>query len=277
MRKLGWTTMLAVAALAAALFAASPAPSAPGDLADLSVTKTDSPDPISVGGALTYTITVTNLGPQEATDVVLDDRLPAQSDLVSATPSVGKCEEKGTHVRCELGKLAKDATATVTIVVRPTKTGTIDNTATVDSAETDPVPVNDSATASTRVTAASTCRGVPATIVGTPGSDRLFGTGRPDVIAALGGGDAVFAEGGRDLVCAGGGNDRVLAGSAADRVFGGTGADRLLGRGGPDLLAGNPGRDVLKGNAGGDRLRGGSGFDRCLGGAGFDRVRSCER
>jgi uncharacterized repeat protein (TIGR01451 family) len=276
MRRLGWSTMLAVAAFAAALLVAPVAPSAPGDIADLSVTKTDSPDPVTVGGALTYTIVVTNLGPQEATNVVLDDRMPAQSDFVSATTTVGKCDEKGTRVSCDLGNLAKDATATVTIVVRPTKVGTIDNTASVDSVETDPVPVNDSATASTRVTAASTCRGIPATIVGTPGSDRLIGTGRPDVIAALGGGDTVLAEAGRDLVCSGGGNDRVVAGPAADRVFGGAGADRLLGRGGPDLLSGNPGRDVLKGNAGGDRLRGGSGFDRCVGGAGFDPERGCE-
>lgn len=269
--------MLAVAAFVAALLVASPAPSAPGDIADLSVTKTDSPDPVTVGGALTYTVVVGNTGPQEATNVVLNDRMPPHSDLVSATATTGKCEDKGTRVTCELGKLAKDATATVTIVVRPTKTGTIDNTASVDSVETDPVSINDTATASTRVTAASTCRGIPATIVGTPGSDRLVGTGRPDVIAGLGGGDTVIGKAGRDLICSGGGNDRVVAGSAADRVFGGRGADRLLGRGGPDLLAGNPGRDVLKGNAGRDRLRGGAGFDRCIGGRGFDRERACER
>jgi uncharacterized repeat protein (TIGR01451 family) len=277
MRKLGWSTVLALAAFAAALLVASPAPSAPGDVADLAVTKTDSPDPVTVGSALTYTVTVANVGPQEATSVVLQDRLPPQSVLVSATATAGSCDDKGTRLTCELGKLAKDASATVTIVVRPTKTGTIDNTATVDSVETDPVTVNDTATASTRVTAASTCRGVPATIVGTEGSDRLIGTGNPDVIAGLGGGDTVLGRSGRDLVCSGGGNDRVVAGSAADRVFGGAGADRLLGRGGPDLLAGNPGRDVLRGEAGGDRLRGGAGFDRCIGGAGFDLQRACER
>lgn len=277
MRKLGWSTMLALAALAAALLVAPTAPSAPGDIADLSVTKSDSPDPVTVGSELTYTVVVTNNGPQEATNVFLSDRLPSHSDFVSATAPGARCEPKGNNVSCNLGNLAKDATATVTIVVRPTKVGTIDNTAAVDSVETDPVPVNDSATASTRVTEAATCRGFPATIVGTPGSDQLAGTGGPDVIAGLGGGDNVIAGSGRDLVCSGGGNDRVDAGAAADRVFGAAGSDRLLGRGGPDLLAGNPGRDVLKGNAGGDRLRGGAGFDRCVGGAGFDPERGCER
>jgi uncharacterized repeat protein (TIGR01451 family) len=278
MRKLGWSTTLALAAFAAALLVAPIAPSAPNDVADLSVTKTGSPDPVSVGATLTYTILVANNGPQEATNVFLSDRLPAHADLVSASAGSARCEPRGNNVSCALGSLAKDATATVTIVVRPTKAGTIDNTASVDSVETDPAPVNDSATVSTRVTEAATCRGIPAMIVGTPGSDRLVGSGGLDVIAGLGGGDVVIAEAGHDLICAGGGNDRVDAGAAADRVFGGTGADRLLGRGGPDLLAGNPGRDVLTGNAGGDRLRGGAGFDRCSGGPGFDRdERGCER
>jgi uncharacterized repeat protein (TIGR01451 family) len=275
MGKLGWSTILAVAAFGATLLVASPAPSAPGDIADLSVTKTDSPDPVAVGAALTYTITVTNKGPQEATGVSLEDRIPVQSDFIIATATAGTCEEKGRRVTCQLGSLARDATATVTIQVRPTKTGTIDNTASVDSVETDPVAINDTATAATRVTPASTCRGLPATITGTPGADRLVGTGGPDVIAGLGGGDRVIGMAGRDLICSGGGNDRVTGGSAADRVFGGLGADRLLGRGGPDLLAGNPGRDVLKGNAGSDRLRGGAGLDRCIGGGGLDRSRSC--
>ncbi len=278
MRKLGWSTMLSLAALAAALMVAPAAQTAPGDVADLSVTKSDSPDPARVGATLTYTVVVANNGPQEATNVFLSDRLPSHSDFVSATATGGaRCEARGNNVSCNLGNLAKDATATVTIVVRPTKVGTIDNTASVDSVETDPLATNDSVTVETTVTAASTCRGIPATIVGTPGADRLVGTGGPDVIAGLGGGDNVLAFSGRDLICSGGGNDRIVAGSALDRVFGGGGADRLLGGGGPDLLAGNPGPDVLRGDGGGDRLRGGGGFDRCNGGAGFDPERGCER
>ena len=41
--------------------------------ADLSVTKTDSPDPVRSGGNLTYTITVTNNGPDAATGVTMTD------------------------------------------------------------------------------------------------------------------------------------------------------------------------------------------------------------
>jgi uncharacterized repeat protein (TIGR01451 family) len=43
--------------------------------ADLSVVKSDSPDPVTVGQNLTYTIVVTNNGPDTAENVTLDDLL----------------------------------------------------------------------------------------------------------------------------------------------------------------------------------------------------------
>jgi uncharacterized repeat protein (TIGR01451 family) len=274
------TTALALVAFVVALLVASPARTAPGDVADLAVTKTDSPDPVTVDTTLTYTIVIANLGPQGATDVTVTDRLPKQSPFVSANATSGSCERKGRQVTCRVGNLGLGATATISLRAIPTRVGTIENTASVDSVENDLVPLNDSATASTQVVEAprsSSCRGVAATIVGTNGADTLAGTGGPDTIAGLGGNDLIFGLGGRDLICAGSGNDSARAGSAADRVFGGVGGDRLLGRGGPDLLAGNPGADVLKGGRGGDRLRGGAGSDRCSGGAGLDRLRGCER
>lgn len=278
----GLGTLLSVAVAMVALFAAAPAQPAVGDISDLAVTKADSPDPVRVGETLTYTIQVTNLGPQDATKVTVTDKLPAQTDFVSATSTSGTCAQKGTNVVCEIGNVAatvgKANAVTVTIQVRPTKPGTIVNEVSIDSVENDPVGANDKAQATTQVLPATgaSCRGVAATIVGTGGSERLVGTGGPDVIAAFGGDDEIVGLAGRDLICAGAGNDTVAAGPAADRVFGGVGRDRLLGRGGPDLLAGNAGNDLLKGGGGADRLRGGSGFDRCIGGFGLDRERSCE-
>jgi uncharacterized repeat protein (TIGR01451 family) len=252
--------------------------------ADLRVTKSDSPDPVGVGDELTYTIEVTNLGPAAATNVTLRDTLPAGTDFVSASAG---CTRQGRTVECDLGTLAASgggASETVTIRVRPQRDGTIRNTARADSAETDPQAQNSSDTEETVVRAAPgpppgqiACRGVRATIRGTPGTDQIVGTGGNDVIAALGGDDTIFALAGRDLVCAGSGGDFVGAGSAADRVFGNAGFDVLLGRGGPDLLKGNRGNDALKGNRGNDRLRGGRGSDRCRGGPGLDSLRSCER
>jgi uncharacterized repeat protein (TIGR01451 family) len=279
----GRHALIAVAILALALVPAI-ASSAPGDQADLRVTKSDSPDPVMVGDVLTYTIEVENLGPAAATGVTVTDNLPNSTDFVSASNG---CTQQGRRVICNVGGLAANgggASQTLTIRVRPRRADTISNRASASSVETDPQAANSSDTETTVVNARPgpppgplTCRGVTATVRGTSGPDDLNGTGGPDVVAALGGNDEIATFAGNDLVCAGPGNDTVGVGSAADRVFGGDGTDFVLGRGGGDLLRGNEKNDTLKGNRGNDRLRGGRGSDLCRGGPGFDSLRSCER
>jgi uncharacterized delta-60 repeat protein len=105
------------------------------------------------------------------------------------------------------------------------------------------------------------CKGKPATVVGTPGRDRLKGTARRDVIAALAGNDVVRALAGNDIVCAGAGKDLVRAGAGKDLVLGGSGRDLLFGQGGKDRLLGQKGPDTLVGGRGRDALRGGAGKD----------------
>jgi uncharacterized repeat protein (TIGR01451 family) len=277
----GYALLLAIVPVAA-LAVAAVGTAAPPSPTDLKITKTDSPDPVNIGSILTYTIQVQNLGPNAATGVAVTDQLPKGVDFVSATATSGQCADKGKKVTCDLGGLSGPtinygSPPTVTISGIPRQIGTISNTASVKGDEKDPVASNNKATATTRVVAVATCRGVPATIVGTAGDDTITGTSGRDVIAMLGGNDTIASLAGRDLVCAGRDDDYIGAGSAADRVFGGAGKDRLLGRGGPDVLRGNAGNDVLKGNRGADRLRGGSGFDRCRGGVGVDSIRGCER
>jgi len=273
-----------VGALLVAIFAPTGVGSAAQPVtANLQIKKSDSPDPVRVGQQLTYTIAVEDLGPSPATGVTVTDNLPKTVDLVSATGPAGACAVQGGKVTCPIGAVKPigvnygGAAATVTIVVVPRSSGTISNTATVKGDQKDPVSANNKATATTRVLAAVSCHGVPATIVGTAGDDELIGTPGPDVIAALGGNDRIVSEAGRDLICAGSGRDYVGAGTAADQVFGGAGRDRMLGRGGPDMLKGSGGNDVIKGGRGSDRLRGGAGIDLCLGGPGRDSVRGCER
>jgi uncharacterized repeat protein (TIGR01451 family) len=120
-------------------------------LADLSITKTDSPDPVTLPGNLTYTLTVANAGPHAAAAVTVSDTLPAGVSFVSATPSTGSCSGTAT-ITCTLGSLASGASATVTIVVTPTAANpALSNTATVTSTTDDPVSANNSAGATTVV------------------------------------------------------------------------------------------------------------------------------
>jgi uncharacterized repeat protein (TIGR01451 family) len=129
--------------------------------ADLQVTKTDSPDPVTAGTNLTYTITVTNAGPSNASTVALADTTPAGTTFVSlsspggwscTTPAVG-----GTGaINCSIATLGvTNAVFTLVVNVNPNASGAVTNTATVSETTTDPVPGNDSATANTTVGAGS--------------------------------------------------------------------------------------------------------------------------
>ena len=118
--------------------------------ADLSLTKTDNPDPAPAGGDLLYTLVVTNSGPNNATNVVVTDTLPGGVTLVSATPNQGSCSGTGP-VTCNLGGILNGGTASIEILVVTGAAGSITNNANVAASETDPVPGNNAASAATTV------------------------------------------------------------------------------------------------------------------------------
>ncbi|MBE7468699.1 MAG: DUF11 domain-containing protein [Anaerolineales bacterium] len=120
---------------------------------DLSVTKSDFPnDPVFVGYPLSYTLTIMNNGPNQATGIVLTDTLPSEVLFKSAIPSGAGCNHSGGIVTCSnLGNLPHLQSIVVTIVVTPTLAGTIVNTASVRSSEPDPVSANNTDSESTTV------------------------------------------------------------------------------------------------------------------------------
>jgi uncharacterized repeat protein (TIGR01451 family) len=111
------------------------------------------------GAPVSYTLTITNNGPAPATGVTVSDTLPAGATYVSASSSQGSCSGT-TTVTCALGTLNSTGSgpsnvATVTITAFAGTAGTLTNTATVSSNETDPNPANNTATLSTIVAPAT--------------------------------------------------------------------------------------------------------------------------
>jgi uncharacterized repeat protein (TIGR01451 family) len=121
------------------------------DQADLSIDKVADPDPVSPGQELTYTITVSNAGPDDADGVTVDDTLPSGVTLVSVSSSQGAC----VSLPCDLGTLAVngggEATVTVVVHVEATAANPLENTAVVSSATADSDPADNSVTIETAV------------------------------------------------------------------------------------------------------------------------------
>jgi uncharacterized repeat protein (TIGR01451 family) len=132
--------------------------------ADFSITKTDSPDPIAGGNNLEYVIIVRNNGPNDATNVVLNDVVPAgttwSSKFFNGGVPATACTEPAAGsssgaFNCTFAMFPSGSMTqfTLTVTVNPTASGTISNTATVSSATSDPDGTNNSATATTTVIA----------------------------------------------------------------------------------------------------------------------------
>ncbi|MBI3880990.1 MAG: DUF11 domain-containing protein [Verrucomicrobia bacterium] len=120
--------------------------------ADVEVTLVDNPDPVVAGQNLTYTATVINHGPSTATGVALTNALSGTVLFISAAASQGSIAQAGGVVSANLGTLTSGASATVTIVVKPSATGPLNNTVSVAANELDSSPANNTATVTTTVT-----------------------------------------------------------------------------------------------------------------------------
>jgi uncharacterized repeat protein (TIGR01451 family) len=128
----------------------------------VSVTKTAPAGPVTAGNTITYTINVSNLGPNDAQTVALSDVIPANTTFVSDTqtsgptftfnnPAVGGT---GT-ISGTINLLASEASASFTVVVLVSPNtlngATITNTASVTSITNDPDLDNNSQTVATNV------------------------------------------------------------------------------------------------------------------------------
>jgi uncharacterized repeat protein (TIGR01451 family) len=122
----------------------------PSPVADLELTKSVTPRAARVGDVVTYTVEVTNLGPDPATDVIVED-IPATdepntvAEVLSVSVSNGGTCTPSRPVVCSLGEVAAGETVTIEVEVRPQIRGLLRNVAQVSSPVSDPNESNNAA------------------------------------------------------------------------------------------------------------------------------------
>jgi uncharacterized repeat protein (TIGR01451 family) len=153
----------------------------------LTITNVDSPDPVTSGGQLLYTITVTNTGGAKVTNAILTDQYNGlvgfgNPPLLDAVSSRGSCTQTNTQVTCNGGTIEGGGVWTVTIrgvVTAPAGT-TINNNATVTATKS-ATTFTESASATTQVTGSGP---------GGPSPDLTIGKNGP--LSAAAGGDITY-------------------------------------------------------------------------------------
>ena len=140
---------------------------------NLSIAKTDTPDPVAAGGAFTYSIVVTNAGTTVATGVRVVDVLPAGITAGVPTSTLGACSIAGGQLQCNIGTLNPGQNATITLPATAGAAGLVSNTAVVTSNEVELTPGNNLATTQTMVATTVGCSVAtfsgPVSFAGSPG------------------------------------------------------------------------------------------------------------
>ena len=106
--------------------------------ADVSLQSSVSPNAARVGSNAVYRLVLTNLGPGTATGLVLTNLLPPNQTFLSATSTAGTCTFSNGTVRCAVGTVFANQSATVTILTQPLLPGTATNIAGFTSVNFDP-------------------------------------------------------------------------------------------------------------------------------------------
>jgi uncharacterized repeat protein (TIGR01451 family) len=128
-----------------------------GSEADLAISESASPSPVLVGSNLTYTITVTNIGPGIAFSTTVTDTPPSGVTFISATPSQGSCATDAFgNVICNLLNLTNGTTASISVLFSTVSTGSLTNILEVGAFSPDPnLANNTAANTNSAITAAS--------------------------------------------------------------------------------------------------------------------------
>jgi uncharacterized repeat protein (TIGR01451 family) len=125
-------------------------PTPPQPSSDLQVTKTVNDGKAYPGQTLTYTLKVTNHGPDATPSAKVTDTASLALTAIKATPSQGKCKV-GKPTTCQLGKMGNGKTATIKVTAKVNRVGSEENTASGTTPNIDPKPHNNLDGAKTKV------------------------------------------------------------------------------------------------------------------------------
>ncbi len=113
--------------------------------ANLSLTKTASTNLVNAGQQISYLITLSNAGPDTATNVIVNDTLTTLGTLLTVTPSQGSHTAGTNSFIWNAGNLASGSIATATVTASANAVGFVTNSASVTSVTVDLNPTNNAA------------------------------------------------------------------------------------------------------------------------------------
>lgn len=122
----------------------------PAITADVAVTMSGTPSTVRRYENVTYTINVSNIGPNSASNVTLTDAVPSGFRVVSSYSAQGNCYGTSS-VTCLFNTMASGASATATIVLQARSRGTYANVSSVTTTTRDSNSANNKASVTTVV------------------------------------------------------------------------------------------------------------------------------
>lgn len=117
--------------------------------ADVGITGTATPNPVAQNGYLRFDFAIDNAGPDPSA-VTFNDVFPGSLSIVNVTTSTGTITRTGNTVGIDFGTMASGDHITVSVLTVPTVVTTLQNTATITTAN-DPNLGNNSVTTTSTV------------------------------------------------------------------------------------------------------------------------------
>ncbi|MDB6111929.1 MAG: conserved repeat domain protein, partial [Pedosphaera sp.] len=148
--------------------------------ADLVLSVANATGPMTAGSNFTYTLTVSNAGPNTARGLVIASTISPNAQFIAAIPSAGTAAQGAGGLICSLKSISSGATASVNVTLKPLKPGLLTSMVSVTSDSLDPDLTNNVALVNTPVSSAPAPDSVVELVLNTtdlvfaPHANRLF-------------------------------------------------------------------------------------------------------